>query len=375
MVKLREYQAKQIFARHGIRIPDGQVVTTVEQAIQTAATVGLPVVLKPQLGVKGRGKVGAIAFADTSAEVEQQAQRLFALQVKGEPVERMLVEAKAAVEREWYVAVTVDYAARRPVLIASSKGGVDIEQVADENPNQIIRIPCSLLQPPDETQYLPVRELLSEQAVEAARTLYEIFVEYEAELVEINPLVVTTEGLMAVDAVLNVNEPAIDRLTELQPLAAELPAEDPLVAQARQRRWTYIDLGGDVAILSSGAGLTMTIVDLLNRQGVTPANFLDTAQFDEKGIYEAFELLRRAPTPKVWLVNIFAGLNRCDKLAEGIRQYLQDHPIAEPVVIRMVGNFEDEGHEILKACGLRPVRELEQAIDRCVRIVKEGAAQ
>jgi succinyl-CoA synthetase beta subunit len=177
---------------------------------------------------------------------------------------------------------------------------------------------------------------------------------------------------MAVDAVLNVNDAAVARVAELQQFVEQLPADDPLAEEARAHRWTYIDLGGDVAILSSGAGLTMTIVDLLHQKGIRPANFLDTAQFDEQGIYEAFQLLRKARPAKLWLVNIFAGLNRCDRLAEGIRRYLTEHPIEQPIVIRMVGNFEDEGHAILRQAGLEPGRELEQAIDACAARLAGG---
>lgn len=368
-MKLREYQAKAIFADRGIPIPTGEVVRTAAKAEAVARSIGSATVLKPQLGVKGRGKVGGIGFADTPEQAAEWADKLLGSNLKGERVERLLVEARAHIQQELYLAVVVDYAARRPVLMASRKGGVDIEEVARQSPEDIVRVTCSLLEPPSERDLAPVREALGAEAAWVARVLYSVFRDYEAELVEINPLVMTPDGVMAVDAVLNLNEAAVGRHAELGPWRAALPVEDPLAEEARRHKWTFIDLGGDVAILSSGAGLTMTIVDLLHRRGVQAANFLDTAQFDEQGIYEAFELLRKARPPRVWLVNIFAGLNRCDGLARGIRRYLAEHPIAEPLVIRMVGNFEDEGHAILREAGIEPVRELEQAIDRCAQIV------
>ncbi len=369
-MKLREYQAKAIFAERGIAIPRGELVTEPARARQCAAELGGPVVIKPQLGVKGRGKVGAIGFASSPEQAEQEASRLLGSEIKGERVEQLLVEQRVDIQHELYLAVVVDYAQRRPVLMASKRGGVDIEQVARETPDDIVRITCSLLEPPTDEALAPVAEALGKEAAAVARTLYELFCDLDAELVEIHPIVVTPTGLVAVDAVLNINEPAVDRHPELKQLAEQLPPEDPLVAEARQHRWTFIDLGGDVAILSSGAGLTMTIVDLLHQEGVQPANFLDTAQFDEQGMMDAFALLSRARPPKVWLVNIFAGLNRCDRLAEGMRTYLADHPIEQPMVVRMVGNFEDEGHAILKEIGITPVRELEQAIAECVRFVR-----
>jgi succinyl-CoA synthetase beta subunit len=368
-VKLLEYQAKEVFAARGIPTPEGEVVSESARAAEVARALGGATVLKPQLSVKGRGKVGGIGFADTPEQAEEQARRLLGSTVKGERVERLLVEAKADIQRELYVAVVVDYAARRPVIMASRQGGVEIEQVAQDDPDAIVRVTCSLLSPPSEADLEPIRLALGDEAARVAATLYEVFRDYEAELVEINPLVETPGGLMAVDGVLNVNEPAVARHPELSEYARRAAEEDPLAAEARSKRWTFIDLGGDVAILSSGAGLTMTIVDLLEQRSIKPANFLDTAQFDEQGIYQAFDLLRRARKAKVWLINIFAGLNRCDRLAQGIRSYLADHPIDEPVVVRMVGNFEAEGHAILREIGVDPVRGLEEAIDRCAALV------
>lgn len=371
-MKLLEYQAKSVFAQHGIQIPRGEVVEEASRAAAVADELGGPTVLKPQLGVKGRGKVGGIGFADDSIRAGEIASKLLGSKVKGELVERLLVEARIDIRRELYLAVVVDYAARCPVIMASSEGGVEIEQVAIQSPDAIIRVPCSMLAPPSDDDLRPIRDALGAQVAEVARILYQVFRDYEAELVEINPLVEAPGGLWAVDGVLNVNDAAVDRHAELRALAAAALPGDPLADEAKRLKWTYIDLGGDVAILSSGAGLTMTIVDLLEQRGVRPANFLDTAQFDEHGIYQAFELLRRARPAKVWLVNIFAGLNRCDRLAQGIARYLGDHPLDEPLVVRMVGNFEEEGHRILQGIGIEPVRELERAIERCVELVSDG---
>jgi succinyl-CoA synthetase beta subunit len=367
-MKLREYQAKAIFAERGIRVPRGEVARSAVQAERVARDLGGPVVLKPQLGTKGRGKVGGIGFAADVAGARAEAERLLGMEVKGEPVRQLLVEERVSIERELYLAVTIDYTARRPVLMASTEGGVEIEEVARTSPDAILRFAGSVLRPPTGEELAPVARRLGPDAAALLLKLYEIFVEHEAELVEVNPVAVTPQGVVAVDAVLNVNDSALFRHPKLQQLRTEIPEDDPLAAEARDQRWTFIDLGGEIAILSSGAGLTMTIVDLIARRGGTAANFLDTAQIDEKGIYRAFDLLRRARPPRVWLVNIFAGLNRCDRLAEGIRDYLADHPLDQPVVVRMVGNMEQEGHRILEQAGIAPVRELELAIERCVEL-------
>ena len=375
-MKLREYQAKHIFAQHGIAVPRGEVVTSAGDAEAAARELGGAVVLKPQLGVKGRGKVGGIGFAGDAAEAGSEARRLLGSTVKGEQVATLLVEQRVPFSRELYLAVTVDYAARRPVLMASARGGVEIEQVAAEEPEALLRLPASLLRRPDAQLLAPVREALGDDAAEALAVLYDVFVETDAELEEVNPMAVTDAGLVALDGVLNVNDDGVGRHPELEALRPQIAGMDgdDLAELARQQSWTYIDLGGDVGILSSGAGLTMTIVDLLLRQGVSAANFLDTAQIDEQGIFRAFELLRQAPPPRVWLVNIFAGLNRCDHLARGICRYVQQHPLDAPLVVRMVGNLEREGHRLLREAGIEPVTELEQAVDRCVQHCQGGDA-
>ena len=375
-MKLREYQAKEIFSSHGVATPQGSVVTTEQDAVAAARELGGAVVLKPQLGIKGRGKVGGIGFAATPEEAGAEARRLLGSDVRGETVRTLLVEQRVPFKEELYLAVTVDYAARSVVLMASAMGGVEIEEVARTSPEAILRIPVSILERPDEQLLRPVSDALGPEVARALAVLYDVFVENDAELVEVNPMAVTASGLVALDAVLNVNDDGVARHPELEALRSEITTQDegPLAEEARQLSWTYIDLEGEIGILSSGAGLTMTIVDLLTRRGCPAANFLDTAQIDEQGIYRAFELLRKARPPKVWLVNIFAGLNRCDRLAQGICTYVAEHPLGAPLVVRMVGNLEQEGHRLLREAGIEPVTELEQAVDRCVELASAGGA-
>ncbi len=374
-MKLLEYQAKAIFSRHGIPVPRGELATTELEARQVASRLGGPVVIKPQLGIKGRGKVGGIGFAADPDEAAREAARLLGSQVRGERVETLLVEQRAEILQELYLSVAVDYGARLPLLMASLHGGVDIEEVARTRPNDLLRMHGSLVHPAEELDLSPVADMLGGPAAETMAKLYACFRELDAEMVEVNPLAITPDGPMAVDAVLNVDDAALPRHPDLLQLRQSLPVEDPLVEEAHAKRWTYIDLGGDIAILSSGAGLTMTILDLLERAGGRAANFLDTAQINAEGIFEAFDLLRRAGEPKVWLVNIFAGLNRCDRLAEGIRDYVREHPLEQPLIVRMVGNLEEEGHRILREAGVEPVTELEQAIERCVALSNKDEPQ
>jgi succinyl-CoA synthetase beta subunit len=331
--------------------------------------------LKPQLGVKGRGKVGGIGFADDPAAARAQAARLFAAEIKGEAVERILVERRLPFSAELYAAVTVDFAARRPVIIASAEGGVDIEEVAQRTPDAVLRVPVDILRGPGPGDLGGVAERLGEDFAGHLVALYGIFREFDAEIVEVNPMARTEEGkLVALDAVLNVNEDSVARHPELAPLREELPPGDPIAEEAAERSWTYIELPGNVGILSSGAGLTMAILDLIHAAGGGAANFLDTAQIEEEGIYDAFGLLARAGRSRVFLVNIFAGLNRCDSLAKGIVRYLADHEVGVPVVVRMVGNQEEEGHRMLREAGIEPFSGLEEAVGRAVELAAGGGA-
>jgi succinyl-CoA synthetase beta subunit len=372
-VKLYEHQAKDVFARHGLRVPRGGIAFTPDDAARIAGDLASPVVLKPQLGVKGRGKVGGILFADDPEDASQAAERLLGMDIKGEVVKRLLVEERVEIAEELYVAVVVDTALRSPVLIACAEGGVDVEEVARERPERVRRLPIDILEGPCGADLTAAGDLLGADAAEHLATLYRIFREYDAEIVEVNPLVRTTAGdLVAVDAVLNVNHDSVFRHDDLIALRAEAPVEDPIAEEAREAGWTYIELPGDVGVLSSGAGLTMAILDLIHAAGGTPANFLDTAQIDDEGMRDAFDLLARAGNYRVLLVNIFAGLNRCDLLAEGIRGWLEGHDLGVPVVVRMVGNLEEEGHRILREGGFEPFAGLEEAVGEAVRLAAEG---
>ena len=374
-MKLREYQAKSLFAARGIAIPRGKIACTPIEAGTVAAELGAEIVLKPQLGVKGRGKVGGIAFAADPAAAQAEAERLFAMTIKGEPVHTLLVEEKLTIDQELYLAVTVDYAARCPVMIASREGGVEIELTAAAHPERIYRVPVDILTGCEAAGLARIATDLGGDTAAVLAELYGIFRDYDAELVEINPLVRTRAGtLAAADAVLNVDEGSLFRHEEFAQFRQEIPAADPVAAAAAHNRWTYIDLEGDIGILSSGAGLTMAILDLIGAAGGRAANFLDTAQIDDDGIYDAFALLAQARPVRVLLVNIFAGLNRCDRLAEGIRRYLTQHPAQTPVIVRMIGNREEQGHQILREIGIEPFTGLEEAVDRAVALAQGESA-
>ncbi|OQY27203.1 MAG: hypothetical protein B6244_11360 [Candidatus Cloacimonetes bacterium 4572_55] len=370
-MNLYEYQAKKIFSEYDIPIPFGRIAKNVEEAKSIAEEIGSSVVIKPQLGIKKRGKLGLILFADDPPTVGLEAERLFQMHVKGEPIKTLLIERKADIVEEFYLAVAIDYSKRSPLLIISRKGGVDIEKLAESDPDSILKLPVNILTGLTKDQLGQIVEFIGQDVAHIAETLYTIFRKYDAETVEINPIVrIKDNSLMAVDAVLNINDNSLFRHPETVELKKQRSDLDPIAEEAVEKSWTYIDLPGDIAILSSGAGLTMTILDLIHLAGGSAANFLDTAQIDEEGVYEAFKLLKKAKQANAILINIFAGLNRCDLLASGIVRFLKDNPTDAQIVIRMIGNKEESGHKILRDFGIEPYTHLEAAIERIVELSK-----
>lgn len=371
-MNLREYQAKKIFSEYGIPVPPGRIANNSTKVKQVADELNCPVVLKPQLGIKKRGKLGIIAFAENAATAEVEAGKLFNKTIKNVTIKKILVESKVDIKEELYVAVTIDYSQQCPVIILSLSGGVDIEDLAKNNPESILKLPINILFGLTKNDKNQIKKFIGIEIANIVEILYTIFRKYDAELIEINPLVRTNENkLIAVDGVLNINDSSLFRHPELLELKQQIGDFDTVSEKANENKWTYIDLPGNIGILSSGAGLTMAILDLLQYAGGSAANFLDTAQIDEEGIYKAFELLESAKPTKAVLINIFAGLNRCDKLAEGIIKYLKENPIEKPIVVRMIGNKEEVGHQMLKDYGIEPYTELEETIKRVVELAQK----
>ena len=371
-MNLREYQAKKIFSDHNISIPPGKIATNLSEVKHFVSEMDYPLVLKPQLGIKKRAKLGLIKFAENPIKAEQEAKKLFRLTIKNELVSKILIEKKIDIYQEFYLAVTIDFSKRCPVLIISQRGGVDIEETAEKEPHQLLKIPINILDSLTKPDIIEINKSTNGEITDHAEILYKTFRKFDAELGEINPLVQTTNNtFIAVDGVLNLNDDSLFRHPEILEFEKEFADIDPIVKQAKENNWTYIDLPGNIAILSSGAGLTMAILDLINFAGGSAANFIDTAQIDEDGIYSAFELLMKAKSAKIILINIFAGLNRCDSLAKGIKRFLNDHEVNIPIVVRMVGNMEESGHNILSDIGIKPYTKLEDAVDQAVKLSKK----
>ena len=374
-MRLYEYEAKEIFQKYGLTIPMGQVVESAESASRFASQIKRPVVIKPQVLTKKRGKAGVIRFASNPEEAFREAQSILGKTLKDEKVSTLLVEEKIEIDKEFYIGMTIDYSALKPVAITSPLGGMDIEEVAQEKPATVKKVRFSIskgLTDKDLEEQVSIFQPTERMLMKDISTrLYQIFREYDAEMVEINPLAISKQGkAVALDAFLNMDDDSLFRHSDLLRPRGKSEKEFEFEQFLKEMKWKYIEMDGDIGILSSGAGVTMAILDLISMHGGRPANFLDTAQMDADGIYKAFSLFSDNKNLKVLLINIFAGLNRCDELAMGIKRYLQENGLKTPLVVRMIGYREEEGKNILKEVNVEAIRSLEESVDKVIQIAR-----
>ena len=365
-MNIHEFQSKEIFARYGIPVPRGIVVSTPAEAKAATQELGGQSVVKAQIHAGGRGKAGGVQLVRSPEEAEEAAQRMLASNLVtpqtgpgGAPVQKLLIEELADIKQELYVALTIDRGHRGPAMLVSTKGGMDIEEVAANNPEDIHTEPVDPLSGlmPFQTRRL-VRELgldqdVAGEAAEVLSALYRLFVENDCTLVEINPLIVTSDGrVVALDAKINLDDDSMFRHADLLEYR-DISQEDPLEAQASDLDIAYVNLGGDVGCLVNGAGLAMATLDVTNAAGAAPANFLDVGggATPEKVASAVKIILSDAKVRRV-LVNIFGGILRCDIAGEGIVLAYNETGSKVPLVVRMLGTNVVEGVEILSASGL-----------------------
>ncbi len=366
-MKIHEYQAKQILSRHAVAIPRGQLATTPEQARAIAERLGSgTVVVKAQIHAGGRGKAGGVKRARSPEDAERAANAILGKRLvtpqtgaEGRLVRKVLVEEGLDIRRELYLGLLVDRAAAAPVLMASAAGGMEIEEVAKEKPESILRERLSAgfgLESYQARKLAFALDLAPElvgQAVKLFGGLYRAFVETDSSLVEINPCVVTGDGrLVALDAKMNFDDNALYRHPELAELR-DLDEEAPLEVEASQYKLNYIKLEGNVGCMVNGAGLAMATMDIIKLSGGSPANFLDVgggASADQ--VKNAFRILTSDPAVRAVLINIFGGILRCDVLATGVVHAARELGLKVPVVVRMEGTNVERGREILEESGL-----------------------
>jgi succinyl-CoA synthetase beta subunit len=379
-MKLHEWQAKALLRARGVPLLAGHVASTPEEAVSAAQDLGLPVAVKAQVLVGGRGKAGGIAVARDAEAVRREAERILAMRIKGLPVRRVLVEQCADISRELYLAVAVDRTTRRPVLLASGLGGVEIEEVARTQPGAIERVsidPAYGLR--GYTVWPALRRVLDAdehvaEAVALARGLYGLLLAADASLVEINPLVITRDGrLLALDAKVVLDDNALDSHPDLAEMR-DLEAEDPRELDAKEHGLSFVALAGEIGCIVNGAGLAMATMDMVKRAGGEPANFLDVGGSSRPDkVLHAIRILLADPEVRVILLNIFGGITRCDDIARGLLEAKASGAVAVPVVARLTGTNEPEARGLLEGTDVHLEPTMEAAVERAVRLARGEA--
>ncbi len=388
-MNVHEYQAKALFRQFGVAVPDGELATTPAEAEDAAKRIGTPVlVVKAQIHAGGRGKGGGVKLAKSPAEAKQLASQILGMTLvthqtgpQGKLVRKVYVEAGSEIARELYLALTLDRASESFAIIASTEGGMDIEVVAEKTPE---KIHTEFIDPVVGLQPYQTRKLARALALDAAQAkklevfvtaLFRLYIEKDASLVEINPLVVTRAGeLYALDGKLNFDDNALYRHPEIAALR-DPEEEDPRERAAKEIDLAYVGLDGDVGCMVNGAGLAMATLDAITVNGGRPANFLDAGGGADKAkVTEAFKLILRDENVRAILVNIFGGIVRCDLIADGVVAAAQELSVKVPLVVRLQGTNAEQGRKILSESGLdiTPAETLAEAAERAVAAARGG---
>jgi succinyl-CoA synthetase beta subunit len=374
MVKLFEFEAKNILKGYGIKVPVGEVVKTPEEAFKVAEKIGKPVAIKSQVLVAGRGKAGGIRFAETPKETCLIASQLLGSKIKGLTVESLLVEEKLDISEEYYAGLTIDRTMKTYAILASTEGGVDVEEVAARSPEKIIKYnidPLRSFEAWKIARKLGFKGKDLSSFTNILLGLYRTSIDYDAELAEANPVVKTLSGdLVVADACMIIDDNALYRHQQFKDrvVAGEYTA---LEAEARKLGLSYVDLEGNIGIIGNGAGLVMATLDVVKMFGGKPANFLDVGGgASPEVIKNALKVLFRNPRVKVVLMNIFGGITHCDRVAFGIAEALKEFREQKPLIVRIIGTREEEAEKILREAGIEFYREMEEAIKKAVSTVK-----
>ena len=375
-MKIHEYQAKDILARYGIPVQPGRVARTPEEAEAIARELGGPVVIKAQVYVGGRGKAGGIQFGDTPEQARAAAAKVLGMKIKGLKVEKVLVVSKLEIKEEYYLGIILDRKTQAPVVMVSTAGGIDIEEVAATTPEKIIQQPIDMhwgLRP-FEARDILARAGFPHQVISKGGTilaaLARAFIESDASLAEINPLALTADGqVQAADAKILIDDNGLFRQQEYAAWA-ETEESNPLEFEAKQEGLTYVKLDGDVGIVGNGAGLVMTTLDMVARVGGKPANFLDIGGGAKAEMMrKALTFVARDPQVKGILVNIFGGITRGEEVARGVIMAQADIPEGMPVVVRLSGTGAEEGKAMLRDAGLDWGKDMRDAAQKIVAAI------
>ncbi|MDQ6811525.1 MAG: ADP-forming succinate--CoA ligase subunit beta [Actinomycetota bacterium] len=384
---LLEYQGKQLFARHGLKVSSGQAVRTVQDAVRAANEIGYPVVVKAQVLIGGRGKAGGVKLAADEQQARDHASRILGLDIRGHIVRTLWIEHASQISSEYYASVLLDRSAKAPLVIFSVEGGVEIEQVAEENPHKLVRHHVDALAGLSREEAVQIATDGGADAdvidgvADALMALYEVWQQEDATLAEINPLIVTPDReVKALDAKVSLDQNALFRHPENQSLS-DSENEDPIERKAKQEGVQYVKLDGDIGILGNGAGLVMSTLDVVAQAGGSPANFLDAGGgSDAEKIKQAVALILANEAVKAVLFNIFGGITRGDEVARGLIAAFAEIKPSVPFVVRLDGTNDVEGRELLQRAALPNVyaaRTMNQAAEKVVdlaAVANAGAA-
>ncbi|MCA9393506.1 MAG: ADP-forming succinate--CoA ligase subunit beta [Candidatus Omnitrophica bacterium] len=374
-MKIHEYQAAQLFQKAGIPIVEGTITTTVDEAVQAASGLGYPVVLKSQVLVGGRGKAGGIKVVKSEEELHEKYAQLSQLSIKGYQVKKIYVVRAIDIRKEFYLAAIVDSANDDIVLIASSEGGVEIEETAKTNPDAIKKYYLQGDREIDAQRFAPfIRSVfdtpeLQEQGQTVFAGLLKTFFDNDCSLAEINPLVIDGSGtIYAADAKINLDDNALDRHEDLAALR-DMDYEEPDEIEAKEKNLSFVKLDGNVGCIVNGAGLAMATMDIVKLCGGNPANFLDVGgSSNPEKVLNALKIILRSPDVRAILINIFGGITRCDDIAAGILEARRQMDLPVPLVIRLTGTNEAEAKEMLTKEGVETFSTMREAVEKVVAL-------
>lgn len=359
-MNLKEYQGKEIFSKNGIKVPNGFVVSDISEIKEMDNCV-----VKAQVLAGGRGKVGGVKLA-TKENLKEVADSILGMSIKGLIVDEVLIEERMEIKKEIYVSITVNRAEKGLTLIVSLDGGVDIEELSSKHPEKIIRLPITKI---DEER---IRESIKfehiDELIEIIKRLRDISEEYDAELVEINPLVLTPNGLVAADSKVIIDDNALFRHPEY--IGKKKEQLTDIERQASDMDIQYVELDGDIAIIGNGAGLVMATLDVIAHYGGRAANFLDVGGGASVEQMEKSLEICMLKKPKGIFVNIFGGITRCDYIAKGLVDYIKKNSLAVPMVVRLIGTNEKEGQSILKNSGIESLSSMEECAKKIVELAR-----
>ena len=376
-MKLHEYQAKALFREYGMNAPNDMVAHTADEAVAAAEKLGLPVVIKAQVHVGGRGKAGGVKVVGDAGEVKPTAEAILGLTIKELPVRKVMIAPAVNIDKEVYLSLLLDRGTRQLIYVGCADGGVEIEETAKTNPEKILRLACShndLLNPDDARLTEFAKQLFDDdkqagETVTMMKQMGKLFIEKDADLIEINPLITDDTGtVIALDAKMMVDDNAMFRHPELEELR-DMDSEDQDELDAKAKGLSFIRLDGNIGCMVNGAGLAMATMDTIKHFGGNPANFLDVGgSSDPQKVVEAFKLILKDENVTAILINIFGGITRCDDIANGILESMKIMDVPVPIVIRLVGTNEEEGRALLVGTELTSATTLEDGATKVAEL-------